>query len=367
MDKTFLTVNTTTGAFSSGGRPVEGVSGVYGDNLLFAVEFKENIPGSVSSALALTGATALRCIIRSDRQPTSSELWSFQSTYNNGDYAAFEDLPNGKATWVVSLSTIAYAITAVDTGTDKLTIAGDLTNQFDDGDTFTITGSTGNDGTYTVATSGVVLSGSNTVIEVDEDITDATVDGSINHSALDNTLADSTNDYVDGWLEFSWLDASANPQTLAQMKIRVYRQIDDGAVGTPVPTSPSYYTASEVLDLAMIHVQVESIDATAIAQTTVYTVPANKKMRVISGDDETTAITTAGTAPTVQWGTTASPALFAAPFLSDSNAVNEVNENEFGNEDMLPAATVIEYGITVASTAAAHTQTAILKGYLLDA
>jgi hypothetical protein len=364
MDKTFLTVNTTTGAFSSGGRPVEGVSGVYGDNLLFAVEFKENIPGSVSSALALTGATALRCIIRSDRQPTSSELWSFQSTYNNGDYAAFEDLPNGKATWVVSLSTIAYAITTADTGDNHFTVAGDQTNQFDVGDTFTVTGSTGNDGAYTVVTA--LLVGSDTEITV-ASVVDATADGSINHSALDNTLADSTNDYVDGWLEFSWLDASANPQTLAQMKIRVHRRIDDGAVGTPVPTSPSYYTASEILDLSMIHVQVESIDATAIAQTTVYTVPANKKLRVISGDDETTAITTAGTAPTVQWGTTASPALFASPFLSDSNAVNEVNENEFGNEDMLPAATVIEYGITVASTAAAHTQTAILKGYLLDA
>lgn len=56
--------------------------------------------------------------------------------------------------------------------------------------------------------------------------------------------------YVDIWLEFSWLDATGTiPQTLAQIPIRLVPQIDTGAAGTPPPAAPTYYTATEVLQI----------------------------------------------------------------------------------------------------------------------
>jgi hypothetical protein len=224
MDKKFILVNTTTRAFTIGGRPVDRAKAVYGDNVLFAVEFDENIPGAVASDLVLTGATDLRCVIRDARSP-DVELWASQTTYNNGDYATGEDLATGKVTWLVSLTTTAYAITAANTGTNKFTISGDFTTQIDATDEFTVTGSTGNDGDYTVV--GVTANGSDTDIEV-ANVADATADGNINHSALENAVRTASVDYADGWIEFSWLDANDNPQTLAQLKIRVYQQTDNG-------------------------------------------------------------------------------------------------------------------------------------------
>ena len=64
------------------------------------------------------------------------------------------------------------------------------------------------------------------------------------------TSALGTAAFVDIWLEFSWLDATgAVPQTLAQIPIRLVPQIDTGAAGTPPPSAPTYYTATEVLQI----------------------------------------------------------------------------------------------------------------------
>ena len=60
---------------------------------------------------------------------------------------------------------------------DWFKITGDLTSYFVDGVTFTIDGSTANDGEWTTSASSVV--NGDTQIEVDEDITDGTVDGHI--------------------------------------------------------------------------------------------------------------------------------------------------------------------------------------------
>ena len=78
-----------------------------------------------------------------------------------------------------------YAIAAVDTVAETFTVVGDQTLSFVTGHLFEVTGSTGNDGTWTVDTSA--FGGVNTVITVTGDITDATADGDCNpnHVTID--------------------------------------------------------------------------------------------------------------------------------------------------------------------------------------
>lgn len=72
----------------------------------------------------------------------------------------------------------SYAIGDVDDAAETFTVSGeDATAIFSAGAEFVVTGSTGNDGTWTVDTS--VLSGADTVITVTGNITNATVDGNI--------------------------------------------------------------------------------------------------------------------------------------------------------------------------------------------
>jgi len=70
---------------------------------------------------------------------------------------------------------ITAAITSVTQGSKIFQIAGDLVQHLPVGTTFKISGSTGNDGTYTVSTA--VLNGPDTDITVVEVIPDATADG----------------------------------------------------------------------------------------------------------------------------------------------------------------------------------------------
>lgn len=67
------------------------------------------------------------------------------------------------------------AVIGVNTGSDIFTLAGDLTSLISAGDKIVINGSTGNDGVYTVNT--VAANASDTDLTVDEDVTNATVDG----------------------------------------------------------------------------------------------------------------------------------------------------------------------------------------------
>ena len=83
------------------------------------------------------------------------------------------------------------AIVAADTTAETFTVAGDQTLRYVAAKTFEVTGSTGNDGTWTV--SGSAFGGVNTVITVTGDITDATADGycNPNHCTIDwNTPVD---------------------------------------------------------------------------------------------------------------------------------------------------------------------------------
>ena len=69
-----------------------------------------------------------------------------------------------------------YPVVAVSVANDTFSILGNHITKFSVGKTFEMRGSTGNDAVYTVVSSAFVTS---TVITVEEDITDATVDGSV--------------------------------------------------------------------------------------------------------------------------------------------------------------------------------------------
>jgi hypothetical protein len=67
---------------------------------------------------------------------------------------------------------------------------------------------------------------------------------SFNDPDIDALLA--TVDTVGVWIECTILSFGGIPQTLLQKQITINQEIDDGAAGTPPPTSPTYLTANEV-------------------------------------------------------------------------------------------------------------------------
>ena len=115
--------------------------------------------------------------------------------YNMSFYSALAYLSKANRLWVVRadngstyggivikktpilVNTLIGAITAVDQPNKKFTIAGDHTATLTASSSFTVQGSTGNDGTYTVVSSTLVLT--NTEIVVSQSVPDATADGDI--------------------------------------------------------------------------------------------------------------------------------------------------------------------------------------------
>ena len=73
-----------------------------------------------------------------------------------------------------------YAINAVVIGASgSFRIATDQRHNFHPGFKFKVTGSTGNDGTWTVKSTGPTFGGGNTTIPVVESVPNATVDGTV--------------------------------------------------------------------------------------------------------------------------------------------------------------------------------------------
>jgi len=83
----------------------------------------------------------------------------------------------------------AKLISDVDTGDDEFEIYGELASRFVAGYVFQVVGSTGNDGTYTVAAPGAIEGGGLTRIPVTTAIPDATVDGRIVQRVLFSSTA----------------------------------------------------------------------------------------------------------------------------------------------------------------------------------
>lgn len=75
-----------------------------------------------------------------------------------------------------------YTITAVvnaAAGLGSFSVAGDQASNFAANYKFAVTGSTGNDSTYTVRNTGATFSAGTTVIPVNEAVPDGTVDGTV--------------------------------------------------------------------------------------------------------------------------------------------------------------------------------------------
>jgi len=108
------------------------------------------------------------------------------------------------------------------------------------------------------------------------------------------------------------------------------------------------------------------LDATAIAQTTIFTVPADTVFIPLKLHLLVTDITGAAVAPTVQFGTTSTPALLLSPDVTVANGQYEIEVWDITGIEAVPAGEVLEFGITVASTATTEEIIPALEGYLLS-
>jgi hypothetical protein len=80
-----------------------------------------------------------------------------------------------------------------------------------------------------------------------EDLTKGAVTWKVSFNTAElDALFSSTVDSASVWVEMTILSNGGVPQTLFQGKLTVVQELDDGAVGTPPPTSPTYLTATEI-------------------------------------------------------------------------------------------------------------------------
>ena len=102
-----------------------------------------------------------------------------------------------------------------------------------------------------------------------------------------------------------------------------------------------------------------------VADYTLYVVPADKIFLIDSIEIITTAITGAGTAPTVRFGSSVDRDKNWGPTVTTSNSLNF--RHVVGNpQHGIIAGTTISGGITVGSTATTHSGYFIIRGTLLD-
>lgn len=107
------------------------------------------------------------------------------------------------------------------------------------------------------------------------------------------------------------------------------------------------------------------VDFKTTGETNIFTIPSGHvffldKMEVI-----TTAITAAGTAPSVRFGKNGSSAAFYTESQSQSNSLRArhiIDSPQNGEE----AGVTITFGVTTASTATEHKGVAVVKGYLIS-
>lgn len=106
------------------------------------------------------------------------------------------------------------------------------------------------------------------------------------------------------------------------------------------------------------------VNLKTVAETTIFTVPTGYMFLIDTVEVVTTSVTSAGAAPTIQFGNTGDSDAYYGPTQVTSNAVGarHISENP---QDGAAAGTVITMGVTVASTATAHSGVGIVTGYLL--
>ncbi len=87
--------------------------------------------------------------------------------------------PEAELTWVGAQS---HSVSAVSTANETFTVSGDVTTYMYVNQEFSVDGSTGNDGDYTVKSISYDSGADTTTITVDQDITDGTADGDIEYT-----------------------------------------------------------------------------------------------------------------------------------------------------------------------------------------
>lgn len=125
-----------------------------------------------------------KCVV-GGASPTWTELGSYtgltwQEPVKDRDLAEPPAAPSTGDRYIIDQDT--YAISYIHQVNKIFAMAGNYASRFAAEDTFEISGSTGNDGTYTIASVSYNAGESRTELTVDEAIPDATVDGNILHS-----------------------------------------------------------------------------------------------------------------------------------------------------------------------------------------
>lgn len=87
----------------------------------------------------------------------------------------------------------------------------------------------------------------NSGIWAEENLQSGRVSWLVDFGAAAVTSALGSEESISVWGEFALLTAANYPQTLVQFRITVLAQIDNGAVGSPPPSSPTNQTAADAL------------------------------------------------------------------------------------------------------------------------
>ena len=93
-----------------------------------------------------------------------------------------------------------------------------------------------------------------------------------------------TDEFVDIFIEFTWLDAAGNAQTLGNMPFRVTPEGDTGAIGTPPPSDPTYITSA--IALTTFVKQTDYLEPTLVTSTP-FAIPDTDGIIVLDVDTDT--------------------------------------------------------------------------------
>lgn len=131
--------------------------------------------GSVTTQLIKTYSRGSFSRVREIRKPVSGTVVVAVEGAETTAYSL------DTTTGVISWDHIAYAVVAVDTANNVVEISGDQTGSLNAGDSIEISGSTGNDGVYTIDSLTYNSTSDNTEITTSESIEDSTADGDVLH------------------------------------------------------------------------------------------------------------------------------------------------------------------------------------------
>jgi uncharacterized protein (TIGR02217 family) len=140
-----------------------------------ATDQDQNHNGSTTTQLIKTYSRGTLSRVRDIRKPVGGTVVVAVDGAESSAYSL--DTTTGIITW----DHTSYSIQAVDTGNNVVELTGDLTGTMSAGDSFEISGSTGNDGVYTISALTYDSGNNRTEITTSKSIDDSTADGNVLH------------------------------------------------------------------------------------------------------------------------------------------------------------------------------------------